>query len=201
MLTMVSVVLSVSFVQNTTHSCLYTFIIAYNTMSQTPAMRAQKPYYVLLVLTLVYAFNFVDRQIIGILSPLIKADMALTDAQLGYLKGIYFAMLYTLTGIPIAWLADRTHRVNIIAVSLTMWSGFTALSGLATQYWQLALCRLGVGIGEAGGTPPAHSIIADLFPASRRATAIALYSLGIPLGIMLAYLASAFMLSDSPDEV
>ena len=195
MLTMVSVVLSVSFVQNTTHSCLYTFIIAYNTMSQTPAMRAQKPYYVLLILTLVYAFNFVDRQIIGILSPLIKADMALTDAQLGYLKGIYFAMLYTLTGIPIAWLADRTHRVNIIAVSLTMWSGFTALSGLATQYWQLALCRLGVGIGEAGGTPPAHSIIADLFPASRRATAIALYSLGIPLGIMLAYLASAFMLS------
>ena len=118
---MVSVVLSVSFVQNTTHSCLYTFIIAYNTMSQTPAMRAQKPYYVLLILTLVYAFNFVDRQIIGILSPLIKADMALTDAQLGYLKGIYFAMLYTLTGIPIAWLADRTHRVNIIAVSLTMW--------------------------------------------------------------------------------
>ncbi len=164
-------------------------------MSHTHPARAQKPYYVLLLLTLVYAFNFVDRQIIGILSPLIKADMSLTDAQLGYLKGIYFAMLYTLTGIPIAWLADRTNRVNIIAVSLTMWSGFTALSGIVTQYWQLALCRLGVGIGEAGGTPPAHSIIADLFPADRRATAIALYSLGIPLGIMLAYLASAFMLS------
>ncbi|MFS1704874.1 spinster family MFS transporter [Alteromonas sp. AMM-1] len=164
-------------------------------MSHTQIVSARKSYYVLFLLTLVYAFNFVDRQIIGILSPLIKADMALTDAQLGYLKGIYFAMLYTLTGIPIAWLADRANRVNIIAVSLAMWSGFTALSGLATQYWQLALCRLGVGIGEAGGTPPAHSIIADLFPATRRATALALYSLGIPLGIMLAYLASAFMLS------
>ncbi|NVK55354.1 MAG: MFS transporter [Alteromonadaceae bacterium] len=147
------------------------------------------------MLTLVYAVNFIDRQIIGILSPFIKADLGLDDAQLGYLKGIYFALLYTLTGIPIAWLADRSNRINIVAVSLSLWSGFTALSGLAGNYVQLVLCRIGVGIGEAGGTPPAHSIIADLFPAGQRATAMALYALGIPFGIMLAYLASAFVLS------
>lgn len=152
-------------------------------------------YYVLLMLSLVYAFNFIDRQIIGILSPFIKQELGLDDAQLGYLKGIYFAVLYTVMGVPVAWLADRYHRINIIAISLSLWSGFTALSGLAGNYLQLALCRIGVGIGEAGGTPPAHSIIADLFPARERATAMALYALGIPFGIMLAYLASAFVLS------
>ncbi len=150
--------------------------------------------YVLLILTLVYAFNFIDRQIIGILSPFIKADMGLDDAQLGWLKGIYFALLYTVVGIPIAWLADRYNRVNIIAVSLTLWSGFTALSGLATNYLQLALARIGVGIGEAGGSPPSHSIISDLFPKEKRAGALAIYSLGIPFGIMLAFFASAFFL-------
>lgn len=150
--------------------------------------------YVLFILTLVYAFNFIDRQIIGILSPFIKADLGLDDAQLGYLKGIYFALLYTIVGIPIAWLADKYNRVNIIAISLTMWSGFTALSGLATNYLQLALARIGVGIGEAGGSPPSHSIISDLFPKEKRAGALALYSLGIPFGIMFAYFASAFFL-------
>ncbi len=110
--------------------------------------------YVLFILTLVYAFNFIDRQIIGILSPFIKADLGLDDAQLGWLKGIYFALLYTVMGIPIAWLADRYSRVNIIAISLTLWSGFTAASGLAANYMQLAIARIGVGIGEAGGSPP-----------------------------------------------
>lgn len=150
--------------------------------------------YVLFVLTLVYAFNFIDRQILGILSPFIKADLGLDDAQLGWLKGIYFALLYTVVGIPIAWLADRYNRVNIIAISLTLWSGFTALSGVATNYLQLALARIGVGIGEAGGSPPAHSIISDLFPKEKRAGALAIYSLGIPFGIMLAFFASAFFL-------
>ena len=110
--------------------------------------------YVLIILTLVYAFNFIDRQIIGILSPLIKQDLGLDDAQLGWLKGIYFALLYTLVGIPIAWLADRYSRVNIVAISLTLWSGFTVLSGMASNFTQLALARIGVGIGEAGGSPP-----------------------------------------------
>ena len=150
--------------------------------------------YVLFVLTLVYAFNFIDRQIIGILSPFIKADLGLDDAQLGWLKGIYFALLYTVMGIPIAWLADRYSRVNIIAISLTLWSGFTAASGLAANYVQLAVARIGVGIGEAGGSPPSHSIISDLFPKEKRAGALAIYSLGIPFGVMLAFFASAFFL-------
>ena len=150
--------------------------------------------YVLFILTLVYAFNFIDRQIIGILSPFIKADLGLDDAQLGWLKGIYFALLYTVMGIPIAWLADRYSRVNIIAISLTLWSGFTAASGLAGNYLQLAIARIGVGIGEAGGSPPSHSIISDLFPKEKRAGALSVYSLGIPFGIMLAFFASAFFL-------
>jgi MFS family permease len=149
---------------------------------------------VLVILTLVYAFNFIDRQIIGILSPFIKADLGLDDAQLGLLKGVYFAILYTVVGIPIAWLADRYSRVNIIAISLTLWSGFTAASGLAMNYTQLALARIGVGIGEAGGSPPSHSIISDLFPKEKRAGALAVYSLGIPFGVMLAFFASAFFL-------
>lgn len=150
--------------------------------------------YVLFILTLIYAFNFIDRQIIGILSPFIKADLGLDDAQLGWLKGIYFALLYTVVGIPIAWLADRYSRVNIVAISLTLWSGFTAASGLAGNFAQLAFARIGVGIGEAGGSPPSHSIISDLFPKEKRAGALAIYSMGIPFGIMLAFFASAFFL-------
>lgn len=150
--------------------------------------------YCLFILTLVYAFNFIDRQIIGILSPFIKEDLGLNDAQLGWLKGIYFALLYTIVGIPIAWLADRFNRVNIVSISLVMWSGFTAISGLATNYLQLALARIGVGIGEAGGSPPSHSIISDLYPKEERAKALAIYSLGIPFGIMLAFFASALIL-------
>ena len=150
--------------------------------------------YVLFILTLVYAFNFIDRQIIGILSPFIKEDLGLDDAQLGWLKGIYFALLYTVVGIPIAWLADRYSRVNIVAISLTLWSGFTAVSGLATNYLTLALARIGVGIGEAGGSPPSHSMISDLFPKEKRAGALAIYSLGIPFGVMLAFFATAFLL-------
>jgi MFS family permease len=150
--------------------------------------------YVLLILTLVYAFNFIDRQIIGILSPFIKVDLDLDDAQLGLLKGFAFALLYTIVGIPLAWLADRYSRVNIVAISLTIWSGFTALSGLATNFTQLALARIGVGIGEAGGSPPSHSMISDLYDPTERAKALAVYSLGIPFGIMAAYFAAAFFL-------
>jgi MFS family permease len=149
---------------------------------------------------MVYAFNFIDRQIIGILSPFIKADLGLDDAQLGWLKGFAFALLYTVVGIPIAWLADRYSRVNIVAISLTAWSGFTAISGFATNFTQLALARIGVGIGEAGGSPPSHSMISDLYSATERAKALAIYSLGIPFGIMTAYFAAAFFLGDSTVE-
>ena len=102
--------------------------------------------------------------------------------------------LYTTVGIPVAWLADRYSRVNIIGISLTLWSGFTALSGMASSYLHLALARVGVGIGEAGGSPPSHSIISDLFPKEQRASALGIYSLGIPFGVMLAYFATAFLL-------
>lgn len=156
--------------------------------------------YVLLILTLVYAFNFIDRQIIGILSPFIKADLGLDDAQLGWLKGFAFALLYTVVGIPIAWLADRYSRVNIVAISLTAWSGFTALSGFASNFTQLALARVGVGIGEAGGSPPSHSMISDLYASTERAKALAVYSLGIPFGIMAAYFAAAAFLGSSTIE-
>ncbi|WP_103654403.1 spinster family MFS transporter [Agarilytica rhodophyticola] len=150
---------------------------------------------VLLLLTLVYAFNFIDRQIIGTLSPFIKDDLNLTDWQLGLLKGIVFALIYTLVGIPIAWLADRYNRVKIMAFSLAVWSGFTALSGMATNFMTLALARLGVGIGEAGGSPPAHSIISDMYPKEKRTSALAIYSLGIPIGVMFAFFVAGQLVS------
>jgi len=148
---------------------------------------------VLLLLMLVYTFNFVDRQIIGNLSPFIKADLNLADWQLGILKGFAFALLYSVLGIPIAWFADRYNRVKIISISLAVWSGFTALSGLAGSFTALGLARLGVGIGEAGGSPPSHSIISDLYAKGQRTSALAVYSLGIPVGIMFSYFAAGLL--------
>ncbi|WP_411820477.1 MFS transporter [Hyphococcus formosus] len=150
-------------------------------------------FYVLFLLTGVYTFNFVDRQIVGILSPAIKADLGLADWQLGILKGFAFAVLYTTLGIPIARLADRHNRVTIISVALALWSGFTALSGLAANFTQLALARVGVGIGEAGGSPPAHSLISDYFPKEKRAGALAIYAMGIPIGMALAFLGGGWL--------
>lgn len=164
------------------------------TASEKPASRYS--YFVLGVLTLVYTFNFIDRQIIAILSPAIKEDLGLSDSMLGLLKGLAFAVLYTTLGIPIAWLADRWSRVNIIAISLALWSGFTALSGLTTTAAQLALARVGVGIGEAGCSPPAHSLISDYFPKEKRASALSIYSLGIPFGQMFAFLAGGWVLQE-----
>jgi len=152
-------------------------------------------YYVLALLMLVYTFNFIDRQIIGIISPLIKQDLGLSDAQLGLLKGFAFALFYTVLGIPIARLADRVNRVSIISVSLALWSGFTAVSGVAQNFTQLALARIGVGVGEAGGTPPSHAIISDYFPNESRPQAMAIYAMGIPIGISLGYFAFAWLLS------
>lgn len=139
-------------------------------------------YRVLAVLLLAYIFNFIDRQIVGILAPAIKQDLVLTDTQLGLLGGLAFALLYTTLGIPVARLADRRSRVWIITASLTVWSAFTAACGLATSFPQLLLARVGVGVGEAGGTAPAYSLIADYFPRAQRARALAVYSLGIPIG-------------------
>ncbi|MBZ6377050.1 MFS transporter [Pacificimonas flava] len=136
----------------------------------------------LLLLTATYFFSYMDRQILSILLEAIKADLQLDDAQLGYLSGIAFALFYATLGIPIASLADRKSRKNIISIALALWSGMTALCGLAQNFTQLLLARIGVGIGEAGSSPPSHSMIADLYPANERAGALAIYSLGITLG-------------------
>jgi predicted MFS family arabinose efflux permease len=144
--------------------------------------------WVLFVLILVYTFNFIDRQIVGILAPAIKADLALTDAQLGMMGGLAFALLYSTLGLPIAWLADRFSRTWIMTLALAAWSAFTALCGTAASFPQLFLYRMGVGVGEAGGVAPAYSLIADYFPARQRARALAAFSFGIPIGTALGVL-------------
>ncbi len=137
----------------------------------------------LVVLMLIYIFNFMDRQIMGVLAEPIKRDLGLTDSQLGLLTGFMFALFYTSFGVPVAWLADRTRRTWVIAGACALWSGFSALCGLATGFVTMAAARVGVAVGEAGGVPPSYSLIADLFPRESRARALALYSLGVPLGI------------------
>ena len=157
--------------------------------------------FALVLLTIVYGFNFIDRQIMGILAPFIQEDLNLTNTQLGLLIGYAFAVFYTVTAIPIAWLADRFSRVNILAIALATWSGFTALTGLANNFVQIGLARMGVGIGEAGGSPPSHSIISDMYPKEERASALGVYSMGIPFGIMAAFFATAAIMGASSDEV
>ncbi len=151
---------------------------------------------VLLLLTLVYAFNFIDRQIIGILSPFIQAELELTNSQMGILKGILFALFYTVISLPIAWVADRYNRVNIIATAVAVWSGFTALTGMAGGFVSIGLARMGVGVGEAGCSPPAHSVISDLYGKDERSGALAVYSLGIPLGLGFAYFIAGYALGN-----
>ncbi len=140
---------------------------------------------VLSILLLAYIFNFIDRQIIGVLAVPMKAELQLSDTQLSLMGGIAFALFYSGIAIPVAWLADRKSRVNIIAFSVALWSGFTALCGLAQNFWHLFLARMGVGIGEAGGVAPSYALISDFFPKERRARALALFSLGIPIGSAL----------------
>ena len=149
--------------------------------------------YVLWLLFIVYTFNFIDRQILVILQEPIKLDLGLSDLQLGILSGFSFAIFYVTAGIPIAKMADSGNRRNIITYALTIWSGMTALSGLATNYMQLVAARIGVGVGEAGCSPPAHSMISDMFPAKKRATALSIYSSGIFLGIFVGYLIAGYV--------
>ncbi|PZP08787.1 MAG: MFS transporter, partial [Sphingomonas hengshuiensis] len=129
-----------------------------------------------------YFFSFMDRYILSILLEAIKADLQLNDTQLGLLSGFAFALFYATLGIPVAWLADRASRRDIIAVALALWSAMTALCGTATNFAQLLLYRIGVGVGEAGSSPPSHSIIADLYPPEKRAGAMAIYATGVVLG-------------------
>ena len=140
---------------------------------------------VLVMLTLVYTLNFLDRQLLAILAEPIKLELGLSDTMLGLLTGFAFALFYTTFGLPLAWLADRWNRVAIVSISCGVWSGFTALCGLAQNTVQLALARIGVGIGEAGGTPPSYSILADHYAPHERARAYAIYSMGVPAGLIL----------------
>ena len=137
--------------------------------------------------------NFIDRSILGILVQPIKEDLGVSDTMMGFLGGIAFAAFYTVLGIPIARLADKGSRVNVIAVSLTLWSGATALCGMALNFWHLLAARIGVAVGEAGGSPPSHSMISDMFPPERRATALAIYALGIPIGTQLGNLGGGWI--------
>ena len=149
--------------------------------------------FVLAMLLIVYTFNFLDRLGMSILATPIKAELHLTDTQMGALGGFAFAALYAVLAIPFAWIADRTSRSWVIATSLAVWSGFTALCGVITGFGQLFLCRLGVGVGEAGGVAPSYALISDIFPPRQRARALAIYSLGIPLGAGLGVLFGGYV--------
>lgn len=150
---------------------------------------------VLALLLLAYIFNFLDRQILGILAGPIITELKLTDAEFGAIGGIAFAILYSVLGVPLAMLADRTSRSRVIAGAVAVWSAFTALCGTATSFGQLFFYRLGVGVGEAGGVAPAYALIADYFPPQRRARALAIFSLGIPLGLAAGTLIGAYLAS------
>ncbi|HEV8713276.1 MAG TPA: MFS transporter [Candidatus Binatia bacterium] len=152
-----------------------------------PAVGGLYAYYVLGMLFVVYIFNFIDRQILAILLQPIKEDLKISDTALGFLTGFAFAVFYTFAGLPLARLADRWVRRSLIALSLVTWSVMTAASGLARGFTDLALARIGVGIGEAGATPPAHSLLSDYFPPEKRATVLALYACGVPVGVGLGY--------------
>jgi len=152
--------------------------------------------YALGMLLVIYTLNFLDRQIVNILAEDIKRDLHLADWQLGMMTGFAFAIFYTVLGIPIARFAERSNRSMIIGASVAVWSGFTVLCGFAQNFWQLVLLRIGVGVGEAGCTPPAHSLITDYVPRSKRASAIAFYSMGTPLGTLIG-LAMGGLIADA----
>ena len=150
-----------------------------NTMEESRKHRG----YALTILVVVYVFNFIDRQILNIL----QADLGLSDTQLGMLTGLSFALVYCIAGIPVARIADLTSRKTVITVSLALWSGFTALCGLAGSFVHLLLARLGVGLGEAGGSPPAHAMLSDYYEKEKRGRALAIYSSGLYIGTLTGY--------------
>lgn len=150
----------------------------------SPRMRT----YTLVILAGVYMFNVIDRQILAILLPAIREEFHVGDTILGLLSGTAFALFYVTLGIPAGQLADRFNRRNLVALALALWSAMTALSGLAANIWHLALARVGIGVGEAGCSPPAHSIISDLYPPEKRSSAMGGYALGVSAGVMFAYL-------------
>jgi len=161
--------------------------------AQTPSLAYRS--YVLVVLVIVYTFNFIDRQIVGILAVPIKAELHLSDSQLGLMGGLAFALFYTFLGIPVARLADRVNRTTIMTAALALWSLMTAVCGLTRSFAQLFLARVGVGVGEAGGVTPAYSLICDYFPPGERARALSAYSFGIPIGSAVGIVLGGFITS------
>ena len=151
-----------------------------------PGTQAARPgagaWVVLAILCFVYVLNFLDRQLLSILAKPIQDELGVSDAQLGLIGGLYFAMFYCVLAIPVGWLADRTNRVRVLAFSCALWSAATAACGMASSYPQLALARLMVGVGEAGDVPPSYAIISDYFPPGMRGTALSLFNLGPPIG-------------------
>ena len=143
-------------------------------------------WYVLIVMCAVYALNIAARYVVTTVFEPIRLELNLTDAGAAFLTGIPLALFYVVCGLPIAWLADRSNRRNIVAASLILWSGFTVLCGLSVSYWQFLLSRIGAGVGEAGATPPSTSIVSDCFPAERRPMALSVFALGAPIGAWLA---------------
>jgi MFS family permease len=158
------------------------------TAGSKPAVSNAYRNYILGVLCLAYSLNFLDRNIISILVDPIKTELHVSDTAMGSLSGFAFAIFYAAVGIPIARWADAGNRRNIITIGLTVWSAMTALSGMATNFWQLALARVGVGVGEAAGAPPSHSLISDYFPKHQRAGAMAVFQASIYLGLLMGYL-------------
>jgi MFS family permease len=142
-------------------------------------------WYVLVVVCLVYALNIADRYVVTTVLEPIRLELKLSDAGVGFLTGVPLALFYVSFGIPISWLADRSNRRNILSISLIVWSAFTTLCGLSRNYWQFLLGRIGVGVGEAGGTPPCNAIVADYFPPARRPMALGVFALGAPIGAWL----------------
>lgn len=151
------------------------------------------PLYALILLTVIYITNFIDRIVLGILVGPIKAELRLSDSQLGLIGGTAFALFYTALGIPVGWWADRANRVRIVAAALVCWSAFTAITGAAHSFLTLFLARLGVGVGEAGGVAPAYALIADYFRPQWRSRVLGFYSLGIPIGSALGYLLGGYL--------
>jgi len=162
----------------------------------TPTERPTSPayaWYVLAVLLAVYVMNFVDRQILAIVLVDVKAELNASDTAMGFLSGFAFVLFYASAGIPIARWADRGSRRFIITLGLTVWSAMTAASGLARSFGELAVARFGVGIGEAAGSPPSHSLISDYFPPERRATALSIYAMGIYLGVLFGFVGGGYI--------
>jgi MFS family permease len=155
------------------------------TVSRSVAAQAAVRWYVLIVMCLVYALNIADRYVVSTVLEPIRLELQLNDAGVAFLTGVPLALFYVSFGIPLSWLADRSNRRNILAVSLLVWSGFTALCGVSRNYWQLLLGRIGVGVGEAGGTPPCNAIVADYFAPARRPMALGVFALGAPVGAWL----------------